>query len=142
MADTPRAMNRALLILDLDETLVYARREHDGLGYAFETPPYFVSVRPHLPGFLDSVFEWFTVAVWTSAGEDYGREVISRIFPDPAELAFCWFVDRCTRHFDPALSRSRSMGGIFSSRGQADEVLTRAGWGWTSTGWMQQPREG
>jgi len=96
-------MDPALLILDLDETLVYARRERDGLGYAFETPPYYVSVRPHLPGFLDSVFEWFSVAVWTSAGEDYARQVISEIFPDPDELIFCWFSDRCTRRFDPEL---------------------------------------
>lgn len=96
-------MDRALLILDLDETLIYARRELDGLGYAFQTPAYYVSVRPHLPEFLNSVFEWFKVAVWTSASEDYGRQVISEVFPEPSRLAFSWFVSRCTRQFDPEL---------------------------------------
>lgn len=96
-------MDRALLILDLDETLVYARRDPGGLGYEFQTPNYYVSVRPHLAEFLDSVFEWFTVAVWTSAGEDYGRQVIAEIFPEPSDLTFTWFVDRCTRQFNPEL---------------------------------------
>ena len=96
-------MDRALLILDLDETLVYARRELDEHGYAFRTPDYYVSVRPHLSEFLDSVFEWYAVAVWTSAGEDYGRQVITEVFPDPTDLAFCWFSDRCTRRFDSEL---------------------------------------
>jgi RNA polymerase II subunit A small phosphatase-like protein len=93
-------MDRALLILDLDETLVYARRKLDGYGYEFQVGDCYVSCRPHLSQFLNSVLEMFTVAVWTSAGEDYGRRVIEQIFPDPSQLAFSWFADRCTRRFD------------------------------------------
>jgi RNA polymerase II subunit A small phosphatase-like protein len=96
-------MNPALLILDLDETLVYARHEPDGHGYSFQAASYFVSVRPHLPEFLESLFDWYSVAVWTSAGEDYGREVISRVMPNPQGLEFSWFSDRCTRRYDPEL---------------------------------------
>ena len=96
-------MDRALLILDLDETLVYARRKLDRHGYSFQLADYYVSRRPHLEQFLQSVLEMFTVAVWTSAGEDYGRRVIERIFPDPSRLAFSWFADRCTRRFDGEL---------------------------------------
>ena len=47
--------------------------------------------------------EGFAVAVWTSAGEIYGRQVIEEVFPEPSELAFSWFTDRCTRRFDAEL---------------------------------------
>ena len=96
-------MDPALLILDLDETLVYARQALDEHEYSFRTARYYVSVRPHVSEFLESVFDWFCVAVWTSAGEDYGRQVIAEVFPDPEALEFAWFSDRCTRRYDPEL---------------------------------------
>ena len=102
-AETFRAMDPALLIPDLDETLVYARQALDEHGYSFRTARYYVSVRPHVSEFLESVFDWFCVAVWTSAGEDYGRQVIAEVFPDPEALEFAWFSDRCTRRYDPEL---------------------------------------
>jgi RNA polymerase II subunit A small phosphatase-like protein len=102
-SETFRAMDPALLILDLDETLVYARHAAEGHGYSFQVAKYFVSVRPHLSEFLESVFNWFSVAVWTSAGEDYGQQVIAEVFPNPEALEFCWFANRCTRAYDPEL---------------------------------------
>jgi TFIIF-interacting CTD phosphatase-like protein len=103
MVEASGVMAPALLILDLDETLVYARQELDGHGYSFQAAEYYVSARPYLQEFLESVFERFSVAVWTSAGEDYGRLVISRVFPPHQALEFSWFTDRCTRRYDPEL---------------------------------------
>lgn len=93
-AGTSRAMDRALLVLDLDETLIYARDALDRHGYSFQVARYYVSVRPHLSEFLESVFDWFSVAVWTSAGEDYGQQVIAEVFPNPKALEFSWFANR------------------------------------------------
>ena len=89
-------MDRALLILDLDETLVYATRELIGTHCDFQILDYFVQKRPYLGEFLDRAFGWFQVAVWTSAGSIYASELVPRIFDDPAALQFVWGGDRCT----------------------------------------------
>jgi TFIIF-interacting CTD phosphatase-like protein len=72
-----------LLILDLDETLIYSTettlvREPD-----FLVKPYFVYKRPNLDNFLTTCFDWFDVAVWTSSGAEYVALIVSAIFPDP-----------------------------------------------------------
>ncbi len=86
----------ALLILDLDETLVYATKKPSATNYDFQMLGYFVTKRPHLDLFLDRVFEWFQVAVWTSSGSDYASQLVPRIFTDPSALQFVWDGDRCT----------------------------------------------
>lgn len=92
--------DRPLLILDLDETLVYSRKHLDDEPFNFSVGEYYVSRRPYLAEFLQVVFEWFLVAVWTSSGRDYARGVIKQLFEDPSRLVFQWYSDRCTRRFD------------------------------------------
>lgn len=93
-------MEPALLILDLDETLLWAAKEPPEAGYDFRVFRYFVTRRPHLEVFLDRVFSWFDVAVWTSSGQDYAGQVVAEIFDDPAALKFVWTASRCTQRFD------------------------------------------
>ncbi|MGE5192644.1 MAG: NIF family HAD-type phosphatase [Deltaproteobacteria bacterium] len=94
-------LDRNLLVLDIDETLVYAaetplEREPD-----FRIAHYAVYVRPHAREFIDSVLQWFDVAVWTSAGEEYAALMVARLFPDPSAVRFVWGSNRCTRRFNP-----------------------------------------
>ena len=92
-------MDRPLLILDLDETLVSASaepRDH----WEFRVGAYYVVRRPHLEQFLQRIFEWYAVAVWTSSGETYAEELVPIIFRDPSQLEFCWAAPRCTRRYD------------------------------------------
>jgi len=92
-------IDRPLLILDLDETLVSSSRkprEH----YDFQVAEHYVVVRPDLEHFLGQVFQWYDVAVWTSSGESYATDLVPAIFPDPSQLEFCWAAPRCTRRFD------------------------------------------
>ena len=93
-------MKRALLILDLDETLVYATKKPKG-GHDFKVLDYFVHKRPHLDEFLDKVFAWFAVAVWTSSGSSYAADLVPSIFSDPDRLEFVWDGRRCTLRRDP-----------------------------------------
>src|SRR5262245_9389016 len=59
-------MGQHLVILDLDETLVYgAERPLDRI-HDFQVGPYLVDKRPFLTEFLFTVFEWFEVAVWST----------------------------------------------------------------------------
>jgi TFIIF-interacting CTD phosphatase-like protein len=97
LSDTP---TQKLLILDLDETLIYATKTVLERQADFRVYKYHVYRRPHLDAFLQHCFDWFTVAVWTSASSDYAAEIVSTIFPDPSRLAFVWDSRRCSFGYD------------------------------------------
>lgn len=95
-------MTRKLLILDLDETLIFASET------PLSQPPdflvsnnYYVYKRPFVEQFLVWCFENFDVAVWTSATKDYAAEIVANIFPQPqGNLSFLWSRERCTPSLD------------------------------------------
>ncbi len=85
-----------LLILDLDETLIYATEKPLARSPDFLAYSYCVYKRPFLDTFLTTCLDWFDVAVWTSSGAEYAAVVVAEIFPDPKSLAFVWASDRCS----------------------------------------------
>lgn len=87
---------KTLLILDLDETLVHACQEKLAYEADFALFDYHVYIRPHLSHFLEQIRDSFTVAVWSSASDDYVVQVVKHIFPEDFELAFVWGRSRCT----------------------------------------------
>lgn len=94
-------MQKKLLILDLDETLLYATSlpfEHKA-DFRFEH--YHVYLRPHLHEFLAFCQQYFRLAVWTSSSEDYAQCVVENIFGLEHALEFVWARRRCTQRFDP-----------------------------------------
>jgi hypothetical protein len=68
-----------LLILDLDETLIYATEAPLGRGHDFLVGPYSVYRRPHLAEFLASCSACSRLAFWSTASDDYVRAVVGRI---------------------------------------------------------------
>ena len=94
-------MNSRLLILDLDETLVFATEEKLARGEDFRVGPYFVYKRPGLDTFVEFAFNQFKVALWTSSSRNYANGAISAIFQDPERLEFAWARERCTRKSNP-----------------------------------------
>jgi TFIIF-interacting CTD phosphatase-like protein len=90
-----------LLILDLDETLFHAREEPLQRPADFGVFKYHAYRRPHLESFLKQVFEWFQIAVWTSAGADYAAVAIEHIFRRNAKLEFVKSASDCTTSFNP-----------------------------------------
>ena len=92
----PSAGARMLLILDLDETLIYATERALERPADFRLDHYHVYQRPYLNEFLDRVGPYFDLAVWSSAGDDYVREVVAQVFPADLPLAFVWRQSRCT----------------------------------------------
>ena len=92
--------DKKLLVLDLDETLIYAAEFGTGrqpeFRLEFTTASYNVFRRPHLDAFIDYCFENFKVAVWTASGEGYAKAMVSKIFGERAEkLEFVWTVAHC-----------------------------------------------
>lgn len=92
--------NRALLILDLDETLVFASEKPLDRAPELRVGPYFVYRRPCVDEFLCSVAEHFQLAVWSSSSLDYARAIVALVFPPRIELKFVWGRDRCVQRYD------------------------------------------
>jgi TFIIF-interacting CTD phosphatase-like protein len=85
-----------LLILDLDETLIYSIETPLARKPDFLVEPYFIYKRPNLDNFIATCFEWFDVAVWTSSGAEYATAIVAAIFPNPQLLKFVWTSERCS----------------------------------------------
>ncbi|NUO53490.1 MAG: HAD family hydrolase [Polyangiaceae bacterium] len=93
-------MNRLLIILDLDETLVHVTESPPPWRPHFTVRGYAGYRRPHLDTFLAELRGRYDLAVWTAAGRTYAEAVLTEVMPWHAELAFLWCADRCTEHFD------------------------------------------
>ncbi len=93
-------LERKLLILDLDETLIYATEENLEREPDFRVAQYSVYKRPFVESFLDFCFEHFDVAVWTSSTTNYAKEIIKNIFDSKHKMSFIWARSRCTVRFD------------------------------------------
>lgn len=89
-----------LLILDLDETLIYATESPLKKKHDFTVGNYFVYKRPYLDIFLATCFNWFEVAIWTSSSPDYAKEITNNLLLNSQELKFIWASDRCTTCYD------------------------------------------
>lgn len=97
---TDNMMKSKLLILDIDETLIYAspsplERQHD-----FVVGNYFVYTRPYLRDFLRFCFQNFNVGIWTSSTELYAEKILQEIIEVPELLKFVFCRSRCVRKFD------------------------------------------
>lgn len=94
-------MPKKLLILDIDETLIYATETPLPQKPDARIASFFIYRRPHLTKFLEFCAREFSVAVWTSATADYAQAVIDALFPKDFRLEFVFDRDRCTRRHDP-----------------------------------------
>jgi len=92
-----------LLILDLDETLVYGTETPLTRSADFRVDPFYLYKRPFLDCFLNTCLQWFEVAIWTSSSPDYATAVVAEIFADPDVLAFMWASNRCTLAYNSEL---------------------------------------
>lgn len=92
--------SKKLLILDLDETLIYATEASLPRQADFLLEPYYIYKRPFLDVFLKNCLDWFEVAVWTSSTPSYAIAIVSAIFKNPKTLSFVWASDRCTVVYD------------------------------------------
>lgn len=99
---------KILIILDLDETLIYATKNPKSKDWDYILLDYMVWVRPYLNEFLYYLKENFKIAVWSSASQIFVEEIINKVFPKDIELEFLWNRDNCT--FKPNLKMIDSVG--------------------------------
>jgi RNA polymerase II subunit A small phosphatase-like protein len=99
-AEVTSSSRPPLLVLDLDETLLYAEEMPLARPPDFEVGPYAVYRRPHLASFLAHVAKRYEVAVWTSSNAAYAHGICAAIFPAHVPPAFLWARERCTHRRD------------------------------------------
>ena len=87
---------RHLLVLDLDETLIFASPAELDRPADFTAAYHHVYRRPFLTEFLAGVGGLYEVAVWTSAAPAYAQAVCAAIFDAASPPAFIWDRRRCT----------------------------------------------
>lgn len=89
-----------LLILDIDETLLYASEKRLERDPEFKVGQYFVYVRPFLREFLQRCDEHFRLAIWSSSSADYMKAVLEKLLPRELDLEFVWSRERCIQRFN------------------------------------------
>lgn len=90
-----------LLILDIDETLIYADEKPLDRPPDFRVGSYHLYRRPHLTEFLTKCDSLFQIAVWSSSGTGYLAAIVENIFPCDISFSFVWSRDRCVQKYHP-----------------------------------------
>lgn len=87
---------KTLLVLDIDETLIFASDKELNRKADFKIFDYYVYKRPYLEQFIATIKDEFILAIWSSASDDYVEAIAQQIIPEDIKLAFVWGNSRCT----------------------------------------------
>ena len=83
-----------LVVLDLDETLIHACSEWIGHSHDFIAANSMVHIRPGTKEFLDRIFKYYDVAIWTASTGQYLGQVVEKLFVN-YKLEFIWDRTHC-----------------------------------------------
>ncbi len=100
-----RNETKTLLILDIDETLIFGSLKELEKPFDFTVFNYFIYQRPYLKEFFEKIKDHFLIAFWSSADDEYVEEIVEKIIPKDVEVEFVWARSRC--------SYKRNFTGIF-----------------------------
>ena len=93
--------NDLLVILDIDETLVFSTLTPLDRREDFMIDQYYVYRRPHLNDFILFCLDNFRSAVWSSSSPSYAKDMMDHILPPTNKLEFIWSRDQCTQRIEP-----------------------------------------
>lgn len=86
-----------LIVLDIDETLLYAVQNKLERDEDFKMGSYFIYKRPYLDHFLTLLARDFKLAIWSSADDVYVKQLVERIKPAHITFEFVWGRSRTTK---------------------------------------------
>jgi len=90
-------MEKKLLILDIDETLIHGATDSLKAEPAEITSWCWLYKRPHVEVFMEFCREHFRVAVWTTATPEHAHMCLSNICDSDYPFEFIWTRERCTQ---------------------------------------------
>ena len=88
-------MLKPLLILDLDETLIYGSLKKLDRDSDFDVGPFMIYERPDLYYFLKTVSVFFDLAIWSSGTDDYVYGISFYLRKYFSEWKFIWGRKKC-----------------------------------------------
>ena len=91
---------KPLIVLDIDETILYASENKLDIREDHIWENYYIYVRPFFMDLIKAIKEYYHIAIWTSSGEKYSDFIAENYFKD-VEIEFKWSRERCTMKFDP-----------------------------------------
>lgn len=94
-------LTRPLLILDLDETLIYGSEMRLHRDADFAVGPFHVYKRPGADEFLATVNRYYDLAIWSSASGDYVLDIARALRSNVREWIFVWSRSRCVQRMHP-----------------------------------------
>ena len=112
--------NKKCLVLDLDETLIFAHEEIKDTNFDEQIKLYIgegqthtimVYFRPHLRDFLEYVSKKWEIVIFTSSSSIYANAILQRIDPDNKYFSFRLFKDSCYRDCNDHLIKDLSIIG-------------------------------
>jgi TFIIF-interacting CTD phosphatase-like protein len=92
---------KPLLILDLDETLIFGSERPLHRDADFRVGPFHLYKRPYVDEFLTSVAQVYDVALWSSASQGYVDGIARNLLSNVGEWTFVWARPRCIPRLDP-----------------------------------------
>lgn len=92
---------KPLLILDLDETLIYSTPKYSYKEQIYDfliEEHYYVKKRPYVDTFLKNMSEHFELGVWTASTRDYATEIVNQLFiKNNLQLVLFHSREKCTK---------------------------------------------
>ena len=85
----------ALIILDVDETLIHACPEWIGRKPDFMAADQMIFIRPYAKALIRLALRQHQVAIWTASYGQYTREILTELFDDLSDIAFIWDRNDC-----------------------------------------------
>lgn len=95
-----REKKKALVIFDLDETLIHSRQEQLDREPDYVLDRLNVYFRPKALELIAAVADKFEIAVWSAGSPLYVDSIVERIFPPEVKPLFVWNRDHCTAKFE------------------------------------------
>lgn len=92
--------DQPLLILDIDETLLFAATQPLAHQWHYKAERTWIYKRPYVDEFLDYCATYFQMGVWTSARDSYAQEIFSQVFPN-LSLLFIFSEMHCVNEIRP-----------------------------------------
>jgi RNA polymerase II subunit A small phosphatase-like protein len=90
-------MQKPLLILDLDETLLHATRKAvEGVEADAQWAGYNIYLRPHLNSFFQGLLPYYQFAIWSSGSDDYVKVAVRKLLSIKIPFLFIWGRSKCT----------------------------------------------
>lgn len=85
-----KIMEKKLLVLDLDETLIFSVKERLNYPESFIYNGYHIYLRPNLSWFLNNIKSYYKIGIWSVADDEYVEHIVKKIIPKNIDLEFIW----------------------------------------------------